>query len=74
MDMEKGYNANVIASSFREQLKRKILHIVSNFISNKTLLVAWTKRAADPTLPVFALLLLPEVSNSNYETIDDQMD
>ena len=48
--------------------------IVSNFISNKTLLVAWTKRAADPTLPVFALLLLPEVSHSNYETIDDQMD
>ena len=32
--MEKGYKANVTASSFREQLKRKLLHIVSNSILN----------------------------------------
>ena len=34
MDMESGYNANAMASSLREQLKRKIMHIVSNFTLN----------------------------------------
>ena len=34
MDNENGYNANVMVSSFREQLKRKIMHIVSNFTLN----------------------------------------
>ena len=61
MDMEKGYKANVTASSFREQLKRKLLHIVSNSILNLNayVVVHWYE------LKMRYKILTPSLSNFN---------